>query len=230
MPSATDFLPARMTEFMNFETTTFPYFGSGLISRFSALWRRDIGSSFALLSLAQRKTTQSLGSFCSVLGAPLLAVFHALGVEYAAQNVVAHARQVLHAAAADHHHRMLLQIVSFAGNVADHLKAVGKPDLRHLAQRRIRLLWGRGVDARANAAFLRALLERRHLLLCMLHHARIADELIDRRHRLFCLALPCLALPCLAFTATRPAANETSNSNAQSGRAPFALMRPALTR
>src|ERR671931_270017 len=54
MLSATDFLPARMIEFMNFETTRFPYFGSGLISRFSALWRRDIGSSsvFSLYSSA----------------------------------------------------------------------------------------------------------------------------------------------------------------------------------
>src|SRR5437762_12698716 len=42
--SATDFLPACMIEFMNLVTTTFPYFGSGMISRFSALWRRDIGS------------------------------------------------------------------------------------------------------------------------------------------------------------------------------------------
>src|SRR5580698_7114683 len=42
--SATDFLPCRMIEFMNFETTKFPNFGSGWISRFSALWRRDIGS------------------------------------------------------------------------------------------------------------------------------------------------------------------------------------------
>ena len=35
--SATDFLPAYMIEFMNLETTRFPNFGSGLISRFSAL-------------------------------------------------------------------------------------------------------------------------------------------------------------------------------------------------
>ena len=35
--SATDFLPSRMTLFMNFETTMSPNFGSGLISRFSAL-------------------------------------------------------------------------------------------------------------------------------------------------------------------------------------------------
>src|SRR5215470_12842717 len=34
---ATDFLPARMITFINFDTTRFPYFGSGLISRFSAL-------------------------------------------------------------------------------------------------------------------------------------------------------------------------------------------------
>src|SRR5262245_4793052 len=42
MPSATDFLPARMIEFMNFETTRFLYFGSGLLSRFSSLWWRYI--------------------------------------------------------------------------------------------------------------------------------------------------------------------------------------------
>src|ERR1700742_4083639 len=47
--SATDFLPASMIEFMNFESTTLPNFGSGLISRFSALWRRDIDRSFFLL-------------------------------------------------------------------------------------------------------------------------------------------------------------------------------------
>jgi hypothetical protein len=39
---ATDFLPACITEFMNFVMTAFPNFGSGWISRFSALWRRDI--------------------------------------------------------------------------------------------------------------------------------------------------------------------------------------------
>src|SRR5262249_20115288 len=72
-----------------------------------------------------RKTTQvSLGSFCSVLRSPLLAVLHALGIKDAAQDVVAHAGQVLDAAAADHHHRVLLQIVTLARDVADHLEAV----------------------------------------------------------------------------------------------------------
>ena len=36
MPSATDFFPAYITEFMNFVMTMFPNFGSGSTSRFSA--------------------------------------------------------------------------------------------------------------------------------------------------------------------------------------------------
>src|SRR6266704_1976128 len=46
MPSATDFFPAYITEFMNFVMTMFPNFGSGSTSRFSAEWRRDIFYSF----------------------------------------------------------------------------------------------------------------------------------------------------------------------------------------
>src|SRR6185369_11968208 len=42
MPSATDFFPAYITEFMNFVMMMFPNFGSGSTSRFSAEWRRDI--------------------------------------------------------------------------------------------------------------------------------------------------------------------------------------------
>src|SRR5690606_12567786 len=112
----------------------------------------------------------------------MLAVLHALGVEHAAQDVVAHARQILDAAAADHHHRMLLQVMPLARDVADHLDTVGETDLGHLAKRRVRLLRRRRLDARADATLLRALLERRNLLLGLLHHPRIADQLIDRRH------------------------------------------------
>src|SRR5271157_823068 len=171
MPSATDFLPACITEFMNFVTTTFPNFGSGRISRFSALWRRDISR------------LQSLRSLGAVFRTALLAVLHALGIEYAAQDVVAHARQVLHATAADHHHRVLLQVMALAGDVTDDLEAVGQTNLGDLAQRRIRLLRRRRVDARADAALLRALLQSRHFLLRVLRHPRFANELIDRRHR-----------------------------------------------
>src|SRR6476661_6867200 len=42
MPSATDFLPSYMMAFMNLLTTILPNFGSGMMSRFSAAWRRDM--------------------------------------------------------------------------------------------------------------------------------------------------------------------------------------------
>src|SRR6185437_15360932 len=143
MPSATDFLPAYMTAFMNLLTTTLPNFGSGMTSRFSAAWRRDMFR-FRLF-----------GALGAVFRTALLAVLDALGVEHAAQDVVAHPRQVLDAAAADHPHRMFLKVVPLAGDVADHLETVGQAHLGDLAQRRVRLLGRRRVDARADAAFLR---------------------------------------------------------------------------
>src|SRR6202030_142819 len=62
----------------------------------------------------------------AVLRTALLTVLDALRIEDAAENVVAHAWQVLDAAAADHDHRVLLKIVAFAGDVADDLEAVGQ--------------------------------------------------------------------------------------------------------
>src|SRR6266851_3076123 len=53
-----------------------------------------------------------------VLGARLLAVLGACGVERAADDVVADARQVLHLAPADEHHGVLLQVVADAGDVS----------------------------------------------------------------------------------------------------------------
>src|SRR5271154_5904048 len=171
MPSATDFLPACITEFMNLVTTTFPNFGSGRISRLSALWRRDIVTvSFGLLR-----------PFCAVFRSALFAVLDALRVEHAAQDVVAHTGQILNAAAADHHYRMLLQVMAFARDVADDLETIGQPHLGNLAQRRVRLLRRRRVDAGADAALLRALLQGRNLLLRMLRNPRLANELVNRR-------------------------------------------------
>src|SRR5439155_6826405 len=97
----------------------------------------------------------------AVLGPALLPTLHAAGIQRPAHDVVAHPRQVLDAAAADEHDRVLLQIVPLAGDVAGHLDPVREPDARYLAERRIRLL-GRGrVHARAHPALLRARLERR---------------------------------------------------------------------
>src|SRR2546423_14417513 len=118
----------------------------------------------------------------AILRTALLAVLDALGIEVAAEDVVAHAGQVLDAAAADHDHRVLLKVMAFTRDVADHFEAVGQAHLGNLTKRRVRLLRGRGVDARANTALLRRLLQRRHLLARLLHHPRTCDQLVDRRH------------------------------------------------
>src|SRR5207249_6751514 len=98
----------------------------------------------------------------AVLRTTLLTVLDALGIEDAAEDVVANAGQVLDAAAADHDHRVLLKVMAFTRDVADHFEAVGQAHLGNLTKRRVRLLRGRGIDARANAALLRRLLQRRH--------------------------------------------------------------------
>src|SRR5262245_49080974 len=117
-----------MTEFMKRLTVRLPNFGSGRSSRRSARWRRDID--LDPLSLSQSHeipglaspgmilaTLGSLRTFRAVKRPALFAVFDALGIEDAAENVVAHARQVLDAAAADHDDRMLLQVMSFTRDV-----------------------------------------------------------------------------------------------------------------
>src|SRR6478736_3591116 len=100
MLSATDFFPSYIRAFMNRLITTSPNFGSGRISRLTARRRRLIGSAPLLRPLGAVERTA------------LAALRQALRVEHAAQDVVAHARQVLHAPAADQHHRVLLQVVA----------------------------------------------------------------------------------------------------------------------
>src|ERR1700754_1391581 len=108
----------------------------------------------------------------AVLRTALLAVLDALRIEDAAENVVAHARQILDAAAADHDHGVFLKVVALTRNVTDDFEAIGQAHLGHFTKRRVRLLRGRGVDARADATLLRRLLQRRHLLARLLYYAR----------------------------------------------------------
>src|SRR5262245_49091068 len=69
-----------------------------------------------------------------ILRAPLLAVGDALSVECAAHNVVAHTGQILNAAAADQHYRVLLQVVALARDVGRNLNAIAQPDAGDLAE------------------------------------------------------------------------------------------------
>src|SRR4051794_443447 len=118
----------------------------------------------------------------AVPAASLLAVADALGVQRAADDLVAHAREVLHPAAAHEHHRVLLQVVAHAGDVGGHLDATGEPHASDLAQRRVRLLRRGRVHARAHPATLGRTLQRRGLGLLDLVLAALADQLVDRGH------------------------------------------------
>src|SRR5205085_12636798 len=178
MPSATDFLPSSMTLFMNLDRTTSPNLGSGRISRFSGRRRRAIGKFLSLQPLPEPVRgllLRLLGTLGAVLGTRLLAVLDALGVEHAAKHVVANAGKVTHTAAADQHDAVLLEVVALARDVTDHFALVCKADLGHLAQRRVRLLRGRGINTSADAALLRVLLHCRDLRLGLLRFATLAD-------------------------------------------------------
>src|SRR5215472_12259813 len=115
MRSATDFLPSNIRQFINFDTTVSPNFGSGWTSRLTAARRRDIAGSLL----------RPLGA---VFRPALPAILDALRVVRAADDVVAHTGKILDAATADQHHRVLLQIVALARDVARHLKPVGQTD------------------------------------------------------------------------------------------------------
>src|ERR1022692_95297 len=196
MRSATDFLPWLISTLTNFATSLFEYFGSGRISRFEISLRRGINHSvrakvktyfrpvyvhrripgrageFAAKIL--RKTLGSLRLLGAVLRAALLAVLDSGGIERAAHHVVTHTRQILDAATADQDHRVLLQVVALAADVADDFESVGQPHLRNLAQRRVRLLWRRRVHASTDTALLWAALQRGHLALRHRGHTALA--------------------------------------------------------
>src|SRR6056297_24861 len=170
MRSAIDFLPSTIRLFMNLVSTRSPNLASGRTSRFSAAWRRDI-SLFLLL--------RALGA---VFRTALLAVLDALRIEHAAQDMITDARKVLHPATADQDHRVLLKVVALAGNVADHLEAVGQAHLRDLPHGRVRLLRRRGVDARADAPLLRAAFEVKRLRALHFRLPGLPDQLLNRWH------------------------------------------------
>src|SRR5438874_10129225 len=153
MRSAVDFLPRIIMMLTNLATSRLPYLGSGSTSRRGAIARR-----MALGSSGLRR----LGA---VLRAALLATGHAGGIERAADDVIADARQVLHAAAADHHDRVLLQVVADARDVRGDLLPVREPYARDFAERGVRLLRRRRVHANAHAALLRTRLHRGRLRL-----------------------------------------------------------------
>ncbi len=124
----------------------------------------------------------------SVLRTPLLASSHTHRVQRPTNDVIAHAREILHAATADQHNRVLLQVVSDSGDIRRDLNPICQPHTRYLAESRVRLLRGLRVHARANATLLRTSLQRRARRLVPRPLAALGHQLIKRRHSCHSLA------------------------------------------
>src|SRR3954471_12663429 len=143
----------------------------------------------------------------AVTAAGLLAVADTLGVQRTTDDLVADARKVLNATATHEHDRVLLQVVADARDVRRHLDLAAELHTSDLAQRRVRLLGGGGVPARAHAAPLGASLQRRRLGLSRLRLAALSDQLLDRGHRVSPLpsaALIAAAMSSFAMCVVRP--------------------------
>src|SRR3990167_270236 len=116
-----------------------------------------------------------LGLLGTVLGARLLAVFHALQVERTTHDVVTHTGQVLDTTATNQHHAVFLQVVAFTADVGNDLKTVGQAHLGNLTQSGVRLLRRRGVHTGAHAAALGRVFHRRALGLDLFDLAPLTD-------------------------------------------------------
>ncbi|AEQ51693.1 hypothetical protein KKY_1677 [Pelagibacterium halotolerans B2] len=77
---------------------------------------------------------------------------------------------------------MLLEVVPLAGNIGNNFTLIDQAHLGHTTQSRVRLLWGRRIDTRANTALLRVGLHRRNLVPLRLGLPGLADQLINGRH------------------------------------------------
>src|SRR5579872_2967497 len=132
----------------------------------------------------------ALGALGAVFRAALFAIRNTRGIERAAHHVIANAGKILHAASADQHNGVLLQIVADAGDVGGDLDSVGQPDARDFAQRRVRLLGRSGIHAGAHAATLRASLQRRTGSLIACGATPLAHELNKSRQNSFLTSPP----------------------------------------
>src|SRR6266568_2850555 len=134
----------------------------------------------------------------AILRAALLPPRHPRGVERPANDVIADARQILHAAAPDEDDRVLLQVVPHARNVGRDLETVGQTHACNFAQRRVRLLGRGGVHANAHSALLRTGLHGGRLRLLRHRLAALPHQLIDGRHILIQPSPRRLSLPAAA--------------------------------
>src|SRR5688572_32772023 len=137
-----------------------------------------------MLSTHRRRTVYPLlAALRAVLAAAALAAVDAERVERPADDVISDAREVAHAAAADQHDAVFLEVVLLTGDVCRDFLAVAEPHAGDLAEGRVRLLGGHRLDLKAHAALLRGGFQVLDLVDPPECTAGLLDELIDRGHR-----------------------------------------------
>ena len=92
----------------------------GIRQDFALFWATTTGHILSSFNFSLDGHTRvgdrlTFGRLAPYLERGLLAILDTLRVEHAAQHVIAHAGQIAHTTAADQHHRVLLQVVAFAG-------------------------------------------------------------------------------------------------------------------
>ena len=117
----------------------------------------------------------------------VLTILNTSRIQTTTHHVVTHTRQILYTTAAQQHDRVLLQVMAFTTDVANHLKTVGQANLGDFTQRRVRLLWSCGVHTSTNTALLRRTFQGRNLTFFYDCNTRFADQLINGWHYLHIL-------------------------------------------
>src|SRR5580765_6893380 len=137
MRSAVLFLPPDMRMFKNFPTNLSRYRTSGRGSR----WSKNLVLGMChSLSRYQTVILVLLGPLRSIFRTTLLSIRHTDGIESTSDDVVAHARQVLHTTTTYKHDGMLLKVVADTGNICRDFHPIRQPDTRNFTQRRVWLL------------------------------------------------------------------------------------------
>ena len=69
--------------------------------------------------------------------------------------MITHAGQIFNPASAHHNNRMLLQVVTFAGNIGRYFHPVCEPHTSNFSQSRVRFFWRRCKNLQANSSLKR---------------------------------------------------------------------------
>ena len=121
-------------------------------------------------------------TFRAVFRTRLSAFGNACGIERSANNMITDARQVSYPAASDENGTVLLQVVTFAGDVDSSFLLVGQTDSCNFTHSGVRLFRRSRRNRQTYAASLRAFVQNRRFALFDRRLSAMLDELVDRWH------------------------------------------------